>query len=68
MTDLGTLGGVASSALSINSQGWIVGTSLTTSGNGLLHGLLVDADRQACRTLLSWRAWLATADLLGAGE
>jgi probable HAF family extracellular repeat protein len=38
--DLGTLGGVESSALSINSQGWIVGTSLTSSGNGLSHGFL----------------------------
>jgi probable HAF family extracellular repeat protein len=38
--DLGSLGGDESSALSINSQGWIVGTSLTTSKNGLLHGFL----------------------------
>ncbi len=38
--DLGTLGGSVSSALSINNQGWIVGTSLTTSKNGLLHGFL----------------------------
>jgi probable HAF family extracellular repeat protein len=37
--DLGTLGG-ESSALSINSRGWIVGTSLTTSGTGILHGFL----------------------------
>ena len=37
--DLGTLGG-ESSALSINSRGWIVGTSLTNSGDGLLHGYL----------------------------
>jgi probable HAF family extracellular repeat protein len=37
--DLGTLGG-ESSALSINSQGWIVGTSLTSSGDGRLHGFL----------------------------
>ena len=38
--DLGTLGGVESSALSINSQGWIVGTSLTNTGDGILHGFL----------------------------
>lgn len=38
--DLGTLGGGESSALSINSKGWIVGTSLTTSGDGLPHGFL----------------------------
>jgi probable HAF family extracellular repeat protein len=37
--DLGTLGG-QSSALGINSRGWIVGTSLTSSGTGLLHGFL----------------------------
>jgi probable HAF family extracellular repeat protein len=37
--DLGSLGGGHSSALSINSQGWIVGTSLT-SANALLHGFL----------------------------
>jgi len=37
--DLGTLGG-ESSALSINSRGWIVGTSLTSSGTGILHGFL----------------------------
>jgi probable HAF family extracellular repeat protein len=41
MTDLGTLsGGVESSALSINNKGWIVGTSLTSTGKGLLHGFL----------------------------
>jgi probable HAF family extracellular repeat protein len=40
MQDLGTLGGDESSALSINSQGWIVGTSLTTTGKGSLHGFL----------------------------
>jgi probable HAF family extracellular repeat protein len=40
MKDLGTLGGVESSALSINNLGWISGTSLTTSTNGLLHGFL----------------------------
>lgn len=38
--DLGTLGGGESFALSINSQGWIAGTSLTNSRNGLLHGFL----------------------------
>jgi len=38
--DLGTLGGGQSSALSINSRGWIVGTSLTSSGTGILHGFL----------------------------
>jgi len=38
--DLGTLGGDESSALSINSRGWIAGTSLTSSGTGLLHGFL----------------------------
>ena len=38
--DLGTLGGGQSSALSINSRGWIVGTSLTNSGTGILHGFL----------------------------
>ncbi len=40
MEDLGTLGGVTSSALSINKNGWIVGTSLTNSGNGFLHPFL----------------------------
>jgi probable HAF family extracellular repeat protein len=39
LKDLGTLGG-ESSALSINRLGWIVGTSLTTSGDGRLHGFL----------------------------
>jgi len=38
--DLGTLGGGQSSAFSINSRGWIVGTSLTSSGTGILHGFL----------------------------
>jgi len=38
--DLGTLGGGQSSALGINSRGWIVGTSLTSSGTGMLHGFL----------------------------
>jgi len=40
ITDLGTLGGGESSALSINREGWIVGTALTSSGSGLLHGFL----------------------------
>jgi probable HAF family extracellular repeat protein len=40
ITDLGTLGGGESSALGINSHGWIVGTSLTSSGNGLPHAFL----------------------------
>jgi probable HAF family extracellular repeat protein len=40
MTDLGTLGGSVSSAQSVNNLGWVVGTSLTTSTNGLLHGFL----------------------------
>jgi probable HAF family extracellular repeat protein len=38
--DLGTLGGGSSAALSINTHGWIVGTSLTSSGTGILHGFL----------------------------
>ncbi len=38
--DLGTLGGAESTALSINSSGWIVGTSLTSNKNGLLHPFL----------------------------
>jgi len=40
MQDLGTLGGPSSNALSINKNGWVVGTSLTNSGNGLVHGFL----------------------------
>lgn len=40
MRDLGTLGGVQSAALGINNKGWIVGTSLTNSGFGLLHAFL----------------------------
>jgi probable HAF family extracellular repeat protein len=39
INDLGTLGG-ASSALSINNLGWVVGNSLATSANGRLHGFL----------------------------
>jgi probable HAF family extracellular repeat protein len=38
--DLGTLGGTSSSALSINTVGWIVGSSLTSSTTGLPHGFL----------------------------
>jgi probable HAF family extracellular repeat protein len=38
--DLGDLGGGQSSALSINSRGWIVGTSVPSPGSGLLHGFL----------------------------
>jgi probable HAF family extracellular repeat protein len=38
--DLGTLGGGESSALGINSRGWIVGTSLAATGHGLLRGFL----------------------------
>jgi probable HAF family extracellular repeat protein len=37
--DLGSLGG-SSSALSINSQGWVVGTTMAPSGKGMLHGFL----------------------------
>ena len=40
MQDLGTLGGATSSALSVNKNGWVVGTSLTNSGNGMLHPFL----------------------------
>jgi probable HAF family extracellular repeat protein len=40
MKDLGTLGGTASAALSVNKNGWVVGTSLTSSGTGQLHAFL----------------------------
>jgi probable HAF family extracellular repeat protein len=40
ITDLGTLGGDSSSATGINTLGWIVGTSLTSSSKGLRHGFL----------------------------
>jgi probable HAF family extracellular repeat protein len=39
LKDLGSLGGM-SSAMSINSGGWIVGNTLATSGKGYLHGFL----------------------------
>jgi probable HAF family extracellular repeat protein len=38
--DLSTLGGSESTATSMNRLGWILGTSLTTSKNGLQHGFL----------------------------
>ncbi len=40
MQDLGTLGGATSNALSVNKNGWVVGSSLTNSGNGMLHAFL----------------------------
>lgn len=43
MKDLGTLGGPAgpvSNALSVNKNGWVVGTSMTNQGNGFLHAFL----------------------------
>ncbi len=40
MKDLGTLGGTVSTALSVNKNGWVVGTSLTNSGTGQLHAFL----------------------------
>ncbi len=40
ITDLGTLGGGESAALSVNNLGWIVGTSLTSNKNGTLHGFV----------------------------
>ncbi len=39
-SDLGTLGGEESTALSVNNQGWIVGTSMTTNKNGYQHGFV----------------------------
>jgi probable HAF family extracellular repeat protein len=38
--DLGTLGGPVSTALSINKNGWIVGTSLTADSNNTLHAFV----------------------------
>jgi probable HAF family extracellular repeat protein len=38
--DLGTLGGASSIALSVNKNGWVVGTSLTTATTGQLHAFL----------------------------
>jgi probable HAF family extracellular repeat protein len=38
--DLGTLGGPVSTALSINKNGWIVGTSLIADSNHTLHAFL----------------------------
>ena len=40
MVDLGTLGGDESTALTINNKGWIAGTSLTSAGDGVVHGFL----------------------------
>jgi probable HAF family extracellular repeat protein len=40
IADLGTLGGGESSAMSVNSMGWVVGTSLTTNKNEKLKGFL----------------------------
>lgn len=40
MVDLGTLGGEMSTAYAINNKGWIVGTSTTNDGIGILHGFL----------------------------
>jgi len=41
ITDLGTLGGDASSAVSINIKGWVVGTSIANTTSGLItHGFL----------------------------
>ncbi|MGA7686950.1 MAG: Ig-like domain repeat protein [Terriglobales bacterium] len=39
-TDLGTLGGASSRAYSINKNGWVVGTSLTTATTGIVHAFL----------------------------
>ena len=40
LQDLGTLGGASSTALSVNKNGWVVGTSLTTANTGFLHAFL----------------------------
>ena len=40
LNDLGTLGGAASAALSVNKNGWVVGTSLTSATTGQLHAFL----------------------------
>jgi len=40
MSDLGTLGGSESTALGINNNGWIVGTSLTSKKTNILHAFL----------------------------
>jgi probable HAF family extracellular repeat protein len=40
LVDLGTLGGKMSAAYAINNKGWIVGTSTTNDGTGILHGFL----------------------------
>jgi probable HAF family extracellular repeat protein len=37
---LGTLGGTMSTGLSINNNGWVVGTSLATPNTGMLKGFL----------------------------
>ena len=39
-TDLGTLGGASSRAYSINKNGWVVGTSLTSATTGVVHAFL----------------------------
>ncbi len=40
LADLGTLGGNMSTALNINNNGWIVGTSTVNDAKNLLHGFL----------------------------